>query len=164
MLPPLISIRPRNRNDMDRGAVSGRDEADYPCMSLVVERGKTRCPSCVAFADYSFVECGPDTIEYEVRCGQCGEVYREVTSTQLLPLFTDAEIYSYTPYSERVRAQPWLHVVAAGRRARVLAVEAATAARGALGDARDALGELPKRLPQSPLRELEAGPGAAPAV
>ncbi|BBY27324.1 hypothetical protein [Mycolicibacterium sediminis] len=133
-------------------------------MSLVVERGKTRCPSCVAFADYSFVECGPDTMEYEVRCGQCGEVYREVTSTELLPLLTDAEIYVYTPYSERVRAQPWLRVVATGRRTRLLALEAAAAARDALGDARDALGQLPKRLPQSPLRELEAGRGAAHAV
>lgn len=46
-------------------------------MELVVERGKARCPRCVAVADYSFIELGPSLLRYEVNCGGCGETYRE---------------------------------------------------------------------------------------
>ena len=47
-------------------------------MSVVVERGLARCPRCVAVADYTFVESGPNSLRYEVRCGRCGEAYCEV--------------------------------------------------------------------------------------
>lgn len=46
-------------------------------MEFVVERGKARCPRCVAVAEYSFVELGPNLLRYEVNCGGCGETYRE---------------------------------------------------------------------------------------
>lgn len=46
-------------------------------MELVVERGKARCPRCVAVADYSFIELGPSLLRYEVNCRGCGETYRE---------------------------------------------------------------------------------------
>lgn len=46
-------------------------------MEFVVERGKGRCPRCVAVAEYSFVELGPNLLRYEVNCGGCGEIYRE---------------------------------------------------------------------------------------
>lgn len=47
-------------------------------MSVVVERGLARCPRCVAVADYTFIESGPNSLRYEVDCGKCGEAYREV--------------------------------------------------------------------------------------
>lgn len=47
-------------------------------MSVVVERGLARCPRCVAVADYTFVESGPNSLRYEVHCERCGEDYREV--------------------------------------------------------------------------------------
>ena len=47
----------------------------------VVERGLARCPRCVAVADYSFVECGPNSIRYEVKCKRCGEAYSEESYT-----------------------------------------------------------------------------------
>lgn len=46
-------------------------------MEFVVERGKARCPRCVAVAEYSFVELGPNLLRYEVNCTGCGEAYRE---------------------------------------------------------------------------------------
>ncbi|KRD07706.1 hypothetical protein ASE48_09650 [Mycobacterium sp. Root265] len=46
-------------------------------MEFVVERGKARCPRCVAVAEYSFVELGPNLLRYEVNCVGCGEAYRE---------------------------------------------------------------------------------------
>lgn len=46
-------------------------------MELVVERGKARCPRCVAVAAYVFVELGPELLRYEVNCTDCGESYRE---------------------------------------------------------------------------------------
>ncbi|MCV7420813.1 hypothetical protein H7K45_09715 [Mycobacterium yunnanensis] len=55
-------------------------------MSVVVERGLARCPRCVAVADYTFVESGPNTLCYEVQCGKCGEAYREV-HTPVAPAF-----------------------------------------------------------------------------
>jgi hypothetical protein len=47
-------------------------------VSVVVERGLARCPRCVAVADYSFVETGPNSLRYEVLCKRCGEEYCEV--------------------------------------------------------------------------------------
>lgn len=44
---------------------------------MVVERGRARCPRCVATADYSFVEYEPNGVRYEVRCRKCGECYTE---------------------------------------------------------------------------------------
>jgi hypothetical protein len=44
---------------------------------MVVERGRARCPRCVATADYSFVEYEPNGVRYEVRCRKCGERYIE---------------------------------------------------------------------------------------
>jgi hypothetical protein len=43
----------------------------------VIERGRARCPHCVAVADYYFVELGPNLMRYEVDCARCGEVYCE---------------------------------------------------------------------------------------
>ena len=65
------------------GASGSRD------MSVVVERGLARCPRCVAVADYTFVESGPNSVRYEVRCGKCGEAYCEV-NTPVAPDFTAA--------------------------------------------------------------------------
>lgn len=58
-------------------------------MSVVVERGLARCPRCVAVADYTFVEAGPNSVRYEVHCRKCGEAYCEV-HTPLAPDFTAA--------------------------------------------------------------------------
>jgi hypothetical protein len=58
-------------------------------MSVVVERGLARCPRCVAVADYTFVESGPNSLRYEVHCGRCGESYCEVHSP-MTPDFTAA--------------------------------------------------------------------------
>ena len=58
-------------------------------MSVVVERGLARCPRCVAVADYTFVESGPNSLRYEVHCGRCGEAYCEV-HRPLAPDFTAA--------------------------------------------------------------------------
>jgi hypothetical protein len=58
-------------------------------VSVVVERGLARCPRCVAVADYTFVESGPNSLRYEVRCGRCGEDYCEV-HTPVAPDFTAA--------------------------------------------------------------------------
>jgi hypothetical protein len=49
-------------------------------MGVVVERGSTRCPHCVAIADYAFIEGEPDVVRYEVHCRSCGETYTEVNS------------------------------------------------------------------------------------
>jgi hypothetical protein len=43
----------------------------------------------VAVADYTFVESGPNSLRYEVRCGRCGEEYREVHNP-VTPNFTAA--------------------------------------------------------------------------
>ena len=58
-------------------------------MSVVVERGLARCPRCVAVADYTFVESGPNSLRYEVNCGKCGEAYCEV-HTPVAPDFRAA--------------------------------------------------------------------------
>lgn len=58
-------------------------------MSVVVERGLARCPRCVAVADYTFVESGPNSLRYEVRCKRCGQAYCEV-HTPVVPDFSAA--------------------------------------------------------------------------
>lgn len=85
-------------------------------MSVVVERGLARCPRCVAVADYAFVESGPNSIRYEVRCSRCGEDYCEVHAP-VAPDFTAAvdavavlpPIVAPTPFElRRRRAVAWL--------------------------------------------------------
>lgn len=125
----------------------------------LVERGMTRCPCCVAPADYAFVETAPDTITYEVWCQRCDEVFLENTSTVDMPLFFDPAVYSYTPWSQRVRTGPWVRAGAIGQRCWGAA---ALAMSGAVHGVRTKVAELPLRLPQAaPMRELEAGPAAA---
>jgi hypothetical protein len=46
---------------------------------VAVEHGRTRCPRCMAWAEYRFLDRGDDTLEYEVRCGACDNVHSEVT-------------------------------------------------------------------------------------
>jgi hypothetical protein len=58
-------------------------------VSVVVERGLARCPRCVAVADYTFVESGPNSLRYEVRCKRCGQAYCEV-HTPVVPDFSAA--------------------------------------------------------------------------
>ena len=92
-------------------------------MNVVVERGVARCPHCVAVAEYSFTECGPDYVRYEIRCPRCSEVYIEVNSTGPTVFSTDVEQYVYSRPShdgQRLRRavdelrQLWNTVVAAG--------------------------------------------------
>jgi hypothetical protein len=44
-----------------------------------VERGRARCPRCMAWAEYRFLDW-TDKLEYEVRCVGCGHVHSEVTA------------------------------------------------------------------------------------
>jgi uncharacterized Zn finger protein len=44
-----------------------------------VEQGPARCPRCMTWAQYRFLDHGNDKLEYEVRCGACGNVHSEVT-------------------------------------------------------------------------------------
>lgn len=46
---------------------------------MAVERGRARCPRCMAWAEYRFLDCGDNKLEYEVRCGACSHVHSEVT-------------------------------------------------------------------------------------
>lgn len=46
---------------------------------MAVEHGRARCPRCMAWARYSFLE-RDDKLEYQVRCDACGNVYSEVTT------------------------------------------------------------------------------------
>lgn len=93
-------------------------------MSVVVERGLARCPRCVAVADYTFVEMGPNSVRYEVRCDRCGGSYCEVNSP-VVPSFGLA-VDSFTLPDRpdgRGRAQrvlDWL--VSAWRRSSFIAV------------------------------------------
>ena len=47
---------------------------------VALEHGRTRCPRCMASAEYRFLDRGDDTLEYEVRCGACDNVHSEVTA------------------------------------------------------------------------------------
>ncbi len=68
----------------------------YP-MELVVERGKARCPRCVAMAEYSFVEVGPELLRYEVSCQGCGERYREKLGPVAVPAGLPATLDAWPP-------------------------------------------------------------------
>lgn len=50
-----------------------------------VERGRARCPRCMAWAEYRFFDRGDAGLEYEVRCGDCGHVHSEVTNVSTAP-------------------------------------------------------------------------------
>jgi uncharacterized Zn finger protein len=45
---------------------------------MPVECGRTRCPRCMAWAQYQFLDRGNNVLEYEVRCEACGNVHSEV--------------------------------------------------------------------------------------
>ena len=47
-------------------------------MGVIIERGSARCPRCMALADYRFHEGEDGRLSYEVTCGKCENVYREV--------------------------------------------------------------------------------------
>jgi uncharacterized Zn finger protein len=47
---------------------------------MTVEQGRARCPRCMGWAEYQFLELGADKLEYLVRCGSCGHVHSEVTA------------------------------------------------------------------------------------
>lgn len=47
---------------------------------MAVERGRARCPRCMAWADYRFLDRGRNTLEYEVRCAACGNLHSEMTT------------------------------------------------------------------------------------
>lgn len=69
----------------------------------VVERGPARCPRCVAVAEYTFTECGPNSVRYEVCCARCGEVYSEL-NTPVAPQFaTDGAPWPITLPDSDVR-------------------------------------------------------------
>jgi uncharacterized Zn finger protein len=59
------------------------DEVDVVAVEgmskMAVEHGRARCPRCMAWAEYQFLERGHDKLEYEVRCADCGHVHSEVT-------------------------------------------------------------------------------------
>lgn len=48
-------------------------------MEMAVERGRARCPRCMAWAEYRFLEWGEDRLEYQVQCDACGHLHSEVT-------------------------------------------------------------------------------------
>lgn len=47
---------------------------------MAVERGSARCPRCMAWAQYRFLERDHHRLEYQVRCDVCGNLYSEVTA------------------------------------------------------------------------------------
>jgi hypothetical protein len=49
-------------------------------MRMAVENGRTRCPRCMAWAQYQFFERDDDKLEYQVHCDGCGNLYSEVTA------------------------------------------------------------------------------------
>jgi hypothetical protein len=96
-------------------------------MSVVVERGLARCPRCVAVADYTFVEMGPNSVRYEVRCERCGGSYCEVNSP-VVPNFAPAVDSFRLPVRPDERGRPqrvldWL--ASAWRRASLIVVAVA---------------------------------------
>jgi uncharacterized Zn finger protein len=48
-------------------------------MDMAVEHGHARCPRCMAWAEYRFLERGDDKLEYQVQCDACGNLHSEVT-------------------------------------------------------------------------------------
>lgn len=47
---------------------------------MAVEHGHARCPRCMAWAQYRFLERDDDKLEYQVHCDGCGNLYSEVTA------------------------------------------------------------------------------------
>ena len=52
---------------------------------MPVESGRARCPRCMAWAEYRFLDHGDNRLEYEVQCGACGHVHSEVTVVLNMP-------------------------------------------------------------------------------
>ena len=52
---------------------------------MAVESGHARCPRCMAWAEYRFLDHGDNKLEYEVKCGACGHVHSEVTVVTTVP-------------------------------------------------------------------------------
>lgn len=107
-------------------------------MNVVVERGVARCPRCVGIAEYSFTECGTESVRYEIRCARCSEVYIEVTCTGPTVFSTDVEPYVYMPPAHDGEAlrraidelrQLWSTVVATAMRGLHRSVEQVRASR-----------------------------------
>lgn len=46
---------------------------------MAIEHGRARCPRCMAWAQYRFLE-RDDKLEYQVQCDACGNLYSEVTA------------------------------------------------------------------------------------
>ncbi|WP_207548471.1 hypothetical protein [Mycobacterium mantenii] len=46
---------------------------------MAIEHGRARCPRCMAWAQYRFLERDADKLEYQVHCDACGNLYSEVT-------------------------------------------------------------------------------------
>ena len=128
-------------------------------MSVVVERGLARCPRCVAVADYTFVESGPNSVRYEVHCGKCGEAYCEV-HTPVTPDFAaavEALVVSPPPFRRRpsrcAAGGRWPGWPACGRRGRHASAPAAGRIASkrstiqALGHVAMATSEAPPRIP-----------------
>jgi hypothetical protein len=46
---------------------------------MAIETGRTRCPRCMAWTEYRFLDLGDNKLEYEVRCTTCGNIHSEVT-------------------------------------------------------------------------------------
>ncbi|MGW0160385.1 hypothetical protein ACWDUN_13820 [Mycobacterium sp. NPDC003323] len=109
-------------------------------MEMVIERGKARCPFCVAVADYRFIERERDLVRYEVHCDGCGQRYREKLGVAApnLPVLVDdwvpVERQPGVPLSERLRAG----MAAARARSLALSGSAAGAWQGLRARRRDA--------------------------
>lgn len=125
----LRSERASTWDDLVRSATG--DPTMYS-MEFVVERGKARCPRCVAVAEYAFVELGPNLLRYEVNCGGCGEVYRErlgpVNAAALATIDDWLPVVPEPVVSLRERVDGW--VAAARTRAAALSASAVTALEG----------------------------------
>jgi hypothetical protein len=102
--------------------LSSLDGATIDAMDVVVERGLARCPRCAGTADYCFVECGTDSIRYEIECQACGEHYREQNSTSPTA-FSTASFVAPTPTPAPAQT-PAARVVAELRRSWASAVDA----------------------------------------
>lgn len=46
---------------------------------MAIEHGRARCPRCMAWAQYRFLERDDRKLEYQVDCDACGNLYSEVT-------------------------------------------------------------------------------------
>ena len=47
-------------------------------MSVVIEKGTSRCPRCMVLAAYSFHEDDGSLLRYQVDCKACGNVHVEL--------------------------------------------------------------------------------------